>query len=193
MEINARFAPNHWSLRPCGILERRPTGPIQEGTAIRRTVTGTKKRGPAGRSVLERLLSRGKQWPVDRFADAVNTLSETCPILPVLLGHPTEVPLTWLLESLIKPPCLNVSNCYGGLGGLIGVLSRLDFHLANDNGVMHLADVMDVPQVALFGPTDPRFFGPVGNRTTVVSSEDGTIESIEVEDVLKAVSVRMET
>tara|TARA_Y100000588_G_scaffold390811_1_gene497361 strand:- start:450 stop:1976 length:1527 start_codon:yes stop_codon:yes gene_type:complete len=135
----------------------------------------------------------GKQWPVDRFADVVNTLSETCPILPVLLGHPTEVPLTWLLESLIKPPCLNVSKCYGGLGGPIGVLSRLDFHLANDNGVMHLADLMDVPQVALFGPTNPRFFGPMGNRTTVVSSEDGTIESIEVEDVLKAVSVRMET
>lgn len=41
------------------------------------------------------------------------------------------------------------------------LIERLDVFVSNDTGPMHLAFALDVPSVALFGPTDPRWVGPV--------------------------------
>ena len=38
---------------------------------------------------------------------------------------------------------------------LAGVLTRADLFVGHDSGVTHLAALLGVPTVALFGPTDP--------------------------------------
>jgi len=43
---------------------------------------------------------------------------------------------------------------------LAAVLSRLDVLVTGDTGPMHLAAAVSTPVVALFGPADPRRFGP---------------------------------
>jgi ADP-heptose:LPS heptosyltransferase len=40
--------------------------------------------------------------------------------------------------------------------------------IGNDSGITHLAAYMGCPTVALFGPTDPRAWGPVGRRVEVL-------------------------
>jgi heptosyltransferase-2 len=54
------------------------------------------------------------------------------------------------------------------LGELVGVLSRLRLLLTNDSGPMHVAAALGVPLVAVFGPTDWRETGPVGERHRLV-------------------------
>ncbi|MEK7783617.1 MAG: glycosyltransferase family 9 protein, partial [Candidatus Binatota bacterium] len=46
---------------------------------------------------------------------------------------------------------------------------RCDLYLGNDSGVTHLASVLGVETVALFGPTDPLQWALRGKRHTVIT------------------------
>lgn len=46
------------------------------------------------------------------------------------------------------------------LTSLPALLRKADWVIANDSGPMHLAAAMGLKTIALFGPTDPRVFGP---------------------------------
>jgi heptosyltransferase I len=46
------------------------------------------------------------------------------------------------------------------LTSLPALLQKADWVIANDSGPMHLAAAMGLKTIALFGPTDPRQFGP---------------------------------
>ncbi len=46
---------------------------------------------------------------------------------------------------------------------LIAELSECALLLTNDTGTMHLATILGVPVVAVFGSTEPRLTGPLGN------------------------------
>ena len=48
----------------------------------------------------------------------------------------------------------------GGDARLAALLERCRFAVGTDNGVMHLASARGVPQLRLFGPTDPGVWGP---------------------------------
>jgi ADP-heptose:LPS heptosyltransferase len=51
---------------------------------------------------------------------------------------------------------------------LAGLLQRLDLFISSDTGPMHLAAAVGTPIVALFGPSDPRRYGPIAERHTVI-------------------------
>jgi lipopolysaccharide heptosyltransferase II len=50
----------------------------------------------------------------------------------------------------------------------MAVLARCDMLICNDSGPMHIAAALQVPVVAIFGPTEPAWFGPVGQQHRVV-------------------------
>jgi ADP-heptose:LPS heptosyltransferase len=54
------------------------------------------------------------------------------------------------------------------LAELIELLKTCDLLLTNDTGTMHLADVLSVPTVAIFGSTDPARTGPQGAGHRIV-------------------------
>jgi len=57
--------------------------------------------------------------------------------------------------------------------------------VGNDSGITHLAAYLGCPTIALFGPTDPRVWGPIGRRSRVLWKSK--LEDISVDDVLKAI------
>jgi heptosyltransferase-3 len=52
--------------------------------------------------------------------------------------------------------------------------------------VSHLAAAFGAPTLALFGPTDPAQWCPVGPHVTVVRAPDGTMQSLAASEVLSA-------
>jgi ADP-heptose:LPS heptosyltransferase len=53
---------------------------------------------------------------------------------------------------------------------LAAVLSKCGAYVGNDSGVTHLAAATGIPTLAIFGPTDPAVWAPLGRNVKVVSS-----------------------
>jgi lipopolysaccharide heptosyltransferase II len=109
-----------------------------------------------------------KQWHVDRFADVARTVATRHGATIVLTGSAADRPMvSGLARRLTGIPFIDVAGTLD-LPALAALLSRLDVVVTGDTGPMHLASALDVPVVALFGPSDPRRYGPLGPRHRVV-------------------------
>jgi ADP-heptose:LPS heptosyltransferase len=85
----------------------------------------------------------------------------------------------------------NICNLSGktSLDDVIHLVQNSNLVIGNDSAPIHLAAAVEVPLIALFGPTDPKRFGPypVGNgNNRVLRSVDGILASISPADVLFA-------
>ena len=104
-----------------------------------------------------------KCWPPDFFAAVLDAVATARPDVRVwLLGTRDEQAAAAAVAAacrLARP--LDWAG-RTGLGDLLALLQRSGVLLTNDSGPMHLAAAVNVPTVALFGPTDPALTGPYG-------------------------------
>ena len=69
------------------------------------------------------------------------------------------------------------------------MLSGAGLFVGHDSGVTHLAAAWGAPTLALFGPTDPAVWAPVGPDVRVLRAPDGRMDLLSLEAVLRAVPV----
>jgi ADP-heptose:LPS heptosyltransferase len=69
--------------------------------------------------------------------------------------------------QLTGVPIVNVTGALD-LVDLAGLLAELDLLVTSDTGPMHVASAVGTPLVALFGPADPRRYGPRGPHHRVL-------------------------
>ncbi len=108
-----------------------------------------------------------KRWPVAGFAQAMGELRAELGVELVLFGAPGEVALGEELAGLLGGGCENRVG-QTSLAQLMEELRGCDVLLSNDTGTMHLAALLGVPVVALFGSTEPSWTGPLGKGHTVI-------------------------
>ncbi|HYN09500.1 MAG TPA: glycosyltransferase family 9 protein [Vicinamibacterales bacterium] len=103
-----------------------------------------------------------KQWHLDRFAAVARKLAETRNATIVLTGAPGDRPLVDAVRrGLEGVPMIDASGTLD-LPALGALLARLDLLITGDTGPMHLAAAVGTPLVALFGPSNPLRYGPLG-------------------------------
>ena len=74
------------------------------------------------------------------------------------------------------------------LDRIAALLDRCRAYLGNDSGITHLAALTGTPTVAVFGPTDPTVWRPLGQRTRVVrAAGQGGTHWPEVAEVAETV------
>lgn len=109
-----------------------------------------------------------KQWHLDRFAGVAARVAGERGATIVLTGSESDRPLVQQVASrLPHTPVLNLAGALD-LVTLAAVLADLDLLITGDTGPMHLASAMQTPLVALFGPSDPRRYGPSSRRQHVL-------------------------
>lgn len=108
---------------------------------------------------------RAKEWPVARYAELARALV-TLGMTPVINCGPGEE----RLGAAIMQGCPEAHAVLLSLPELIALLRRASLFVGGDTGPMHLAAMLGVPTVALFGPTDPARNGPYYSRTRVIRS-----------------------
>jgi ADP-heptose:LPS heptosyltransferase len=69
---------------------------------------------------------------------------------------------------------------------LAGYFRSIRAFIGNDSGITHLAAFLGCPTIALFGPTDPRVWGPIGRRCRVIWKT--RIEDISVDEIVSCLS-----
>ena len=101
-----------------------------------------------------------KRWPPRFFARSLKLLKERMDYEFVLiLGSKAERELARELEKNSEVPVVNLSG-ETALGVSAAILEKAALLLANDGGLVHLANALKVPLVALYGPVDPVVYGP---------------------------------
>lgn len=110
--------------------------------------------------------SPAKVWP--GFAD----LARALPGAVILVG-PCETRLEFANRRLEHLSLPEVGD----------ELRRCRVFVGNDSGITHIAAYWGIPTVALFGPTDPGIWGPVGRRVKIVQKP--SLADISVNEVRK--------
>jgi heptosyltransferase II len=103
-----------------------------------------------------------KRWLPERFADAAAKITAQSSAQWILLGTKNDAAIGEQIAAAIGDHCVNRIG-QTTLDQLIDELRRCSLLLTNDTGTMHLAALLGVPVVAVFGSTEPRLTGPLGN------------------------------
>ena len=107
-----------------------------------------------------------KRWFPERFAQVMDLLQKAGRRF-VLLGGPGEEPLAERVSTITAQPPINTVGKTRIAEALV-LISRCSLFLSNDSGLMHAAAALGIPQVALFGSTDPEKTGPLNDKAVVI-------------------------
>lgn len=126
--------------------------------------------------------SKGKNWPAERYAAVIDALAaqDDLPSL-ILAGEADDDTVARLKEHTHQRLRLLVGQ---PLTVVAAALQQARAFLGNDSGLAHLAGQLGVPTLALFGPTDPTVWSPLGPRVQALHADP--LASLTVETVLAA-------
>jgi heptosyltransferase III len=123
-----------------------------------------------------------KRWPPTAFGSLMEaTLRHG--YLPILLCGPQDNDSTQSVVASLSGATASqlhiVSNL--PLDQLTALLQCCRAYVGNDCGVTHLAALAGVPTLAMFGPTDPTCWAPLGRRVRILPSPTGRMADISGE------------
>ncbi|MDZ7289150.1 MAG: glycosyltransferase family 9 protein [candidate division KSB1 bacterium] len=143
----------------------------------------------SGQLVIGMHVGAGKlmnRWPISRFSRLARLLREKYAAEIVLFWGPKEKNLSrqFCEEIRFQPVKVEPTD----LRELAALFTQCDAVVCNDTGVMHVCAAVGVPLVAIFGPTDPKEWKPIGDKFVAARGKDQTVESVSVEQVLAALA-----
>ena len=107
-----------------------------------------------------------KRWPENQYAELADRLARHYNATILLLRGPGEDALTHNIQKAMRSTAIiHAPETIRELGAL---LSCCDLVVCNDSGPMHLAAALDVPTVAIFGPTDHVAWHPLSENASIV-------------------------
>lgn len=128
--------------------------------------------------------SERKNWPIDRWVELcqrrVTARKEN---FVIVCGEADEERVQYLLARWPGPAPLVARHL--ALPQLAAVLEASRLFVGHDSGVSHLAAAVQCPTLALFGPTDPAMWAPVGAHVRVLERY-GDMAAISVDEVDRA-------
>ena len=105
-----------------------------------------------------------KQWPAARYGEVARALS-LAGLSPLINFGPNEHELAYeahtASDGIAQPISCSISE-------LIALVRQARLFIGGDTGPLHLAAALNVPVVAIFGPTNPARNGPYGTKSVVL-------------------------
>ncbi len=128
-----------------------------------------KKRGITGPIVVINpgAKSHLKRWTIDGFARVADRLQGECGANVVFVGLKEDAPIVKeIMSKMNSKPHILVGET--NIRQLAALLKRARLLVTNDSAPLHLGCAVGIKVVALFGPTDPRKYGPTGEFDVVI-------------------------
>ena len=153
-----------WSLEEC-LPELRPS---QHHVSCVRESLGQENRAAPGKPILIHPGSGGlaKIWPLGNWWTLIRFLRETCQLPVVLTLGPADERLRGFAQEAEALGVLTVES--PSLPLLAAWLSQGRLFVGSDSGVSHLAALVGIPSMVVFGPTDPEVWAPRGPHVHIV-------------------------
>ena len=153
-----------------------------------------------------------KRWNVENYMQLAKRITSSIKVKVVVVGNKNEISLG---KEIFSANSRNVINMARKLTLMqTAVLIKMSkLFIGNDSGLMHIAAAVRTPVVAIFGPTDHKEIGPIGEKCLIISkslkcqpcytrdrldmnscknkTRYECMKSISVEDVLCAIESQM--
>jgi ADP-heptose:LPS heptosyltransferase len=109
---------------------------------------------------------RRKIWPIGNWYALIEWMRSELPCQVLLSMGPADGYLSEFARAMREAGVPVIS----GLSAvrLCSLLSLCGLYIGSDSGVSHLAAATGIPAIAVFGPTDPRVWGPRGSNAVAV-------------------------
>ncbi len=115
---------------------------------------------------------RYKEWPLEYYIELLNLLKKYDKICFIVTWGPGELEKAKKIvssvnsENIILAPKTDMKE-------LAVLISKLSLFITGDTGPMHLASVLNIPIVAIFGPSDVEINHPWGEKNIVLYKSVG--------------------
>jgi heptosyltransferase-2 len=103
-----------------------------------------------------------KRWPVEYYAEIANRkLQEGWQVW--LFGSKNDTPVTHQIVELTQGKAINLAGRVN-LEETIDLLELSSMVVSNDSGLMHIASALNIPLIAIYGPTTTAFTPPLSEK-----------------------------
>ena len=111
-----------------------------------------------------------KCWHLDNFLAVARMLAKEGVESVFLLGPAEAERFSESAIAEIRTAGKLLTNL--SLAEVLGVLGCSRGYIGNDSGITHLAAAVGIRTVAVFGPTDPAIYAPLGPAVTILRSDE---------------------
>ncbi len=111
-----------------------------------------------------------KRWSAEGFAAVADRLIHEADAEVVFAGEPDEAPLINDIRAAMHRPAHSAAG-HTTIRQLAALMQRARLVITNDSAALHVAGAVGTPILAIFGPTDPRKYGPTGARDRVIQRQ----------------------
>ncbi|MCF0154632.1 MAG: glycosyltransferase family 9 protein [Veillonella sp.] len=111
-----------------------------------------------------------KRWPKERFGAVADHFAQEG-YKTVFFGGPMDLDMVQDVVGSMKTKPIVATGQFS-IGELAAAMARCSLIITNDSGPMHVAISQHVPIVALYGPSNPMFYGPYKAKCIVLESMD---------------------
>lgn len=124
-----------------------------------------------------------KRWPPERFAHVADYFGMRG-YRTIFFGGPMDVDMVQsVVEQMKTKPIVGTGQFQ--LGPLAAAMKRCNVMITNDSGPMHVAVSQHIPVVALYGPSNPFFYGPYHAHAVVLETMDSYDFNKNMKQIIK--------
>lgn len=111
-----------------------------------------------------------KRWVIEGFAEVADSLANESGTSIVFIGLGEDSMVVNEIARRMKSRFYNFTD-KTNIRQLAALLKRAKLLITNDSAPLHLGCAMGTKVLAIFGPTDPRKYGPTGEFDTVINKK----------------------
>ena len=140
-----------------------------------------------------------KRWNPERYAELADWLIAQKRAQILFVGVKDEISIINQIQNLMRGKAINIAG-NTNIAQLASILHICNMFIGNDSGPMHLAAAVGTQTIGLYGPSDPKRFGPVGDKCQTIKRKfdcppclgpicrfgaEGCMSKIQVADVIQ--------
>ena len=148
-----------------------------------------------------------KRWDAAKYAGLADRLISELGCRVFVTGNEDDREVVRQVISRMESPVTDLC-CRTSTGALSELMRRVDLVITNDSAPLHMASAVEVPTIAVFGPSDERKYGPLAEKSIVVKPRiscrpcgrarcaigrvNGCISEVEIDEVFQAAGELLE-
>ena len=108
-----------------------------------------------------------KAWPPERFAELADQLTSQYGCQVLIGGSRLDIDVAQQIRQMTKSSPLLMAG-RTTIKQFAAIVKKSALFIGSDSGAMHIASAVGTPVVALYGPSNPREWGPRGGSVEVL-------------------------